>query len=183
LGAALRRADAPADEVKAALARALALAPRHADAHVLLARIDSEEGKPRDAVTHLRVALESLPHDPKVRAELALALDESGERDLAVSEYRGLIADRPSDISPYLRLAELYERMGRDYDAEDVLEALVAAVPSSPLGWVRLAQLYERRDETAKATRASAEARKLGAEVEPDHAIDTKTRPLPKSPH
>lgn len=97
------------DETDAAIAELVAtllLAPREARAHAAIGRIQLTDGRPAEAQTALRRALELAPADYESRYALATALQQLGRPDEAAREREAFrraqeqaIANRRSDIA------------------------------------------------------------------------------------
>ncbi len=121
LGCELEPVDA--ERARHAYARALALDPRHADAHVNLGCLDHEADRLADAEAHYRAALDARPADVTARFDLAVVLEDRGRDDEARGLYAACLADDPGCAEAHFNLARLCERAG---DEEAVLRHLGA---------------------------------------------------------
>ncbi|HEV7365525.1 MAG TPA: tetratricopeptide repeat protein [Gemmatimonadales bacterium] len=105
-------AAAPA-EACSAYARALALEPDLAEAHVNLGRLLQLAGRTAEAAEHYRRSLEAGGSDPTSAFNLGTALEELGHWVGAVDAYRRTLRDDPGFADAHFNLARLYEQMGR----------------------------------------------------------------------
>ncbi len=104
-------ATAPA-EARDAYARALALDPRHSDAHVNLGRLLHEEGFAAQAESHYRRALEARPDDSTAAYNLGVALEDLRRPSEAVALYERAAELDPGHADAHFNAANLYERLG-----------------------------------------------------------------------
>lgn len=100
------------EEAKDAYERALALEPRHADAHVNLGRLLHELGAPAAAEEHYRKAITSDPDHETAWFNLGVALEDLGHGKDAIEAYRRAITLEPDNADAYYNLAGIYERRG-----------------------------------------------------------------------
>ncbi len=92
--------------------RAIALNPRHADAHINLGRLFHEHGYVRNAEHHYRLALAARPDDPTATFNLAIALDDQRRVDEAIDMYTRALTLDSTLVDAYFNLARLYEKKG-----------------------------------------------------------------------
>lgn len=98
------------DEAMEAYRRALALDPRHADAHVNLGRLMHEQGSVIEAEVHYRQALAAAPRHATAAFNLGVALEDLGRLDAALAAYRRAADADLADA--HYNLARLHERLG-----------------------------------------------------------------------
>lgn len=110
LGSELEAGDP--ERARTAYARALDLAPTHADAHLNLGCIDHEAGRLADAEVHYRAALAARAGDATARFDLAVALEDQRRVDEAREAYLACLADDPAYAEAHYNLARLCERAG-----------------------------------------------------------------------
>jgi lipoprotein NlpI len=108
--------EAAPEAARAAYQRVLALAPRHADAHVNLGRLMHEAGDLQFADEHYRAALRERPTDPVALYNLGVVLEDVGRTDEALDQYEAALAADPANADGHFNAARLYERTGR-YEA------------------------------------------------------------------
>jgi tetratricopeptide (TPR) repeat protein len=111
LGEALEESQ-PSDALSA-YASALALDPRHADAHVNLGRILQLAGHTSEAVDHYRCSLRCGGMDPIAAFNLGTALEELGRWEEATRAYNHALRLDPQLADAHFNLARLYEQLGR----------------------------------------------------------------------
>jgi tetratricopeptide (TPR) repeat protein len=92
--------------------RALALDPKHADAHVNLGRILHEQGNAGAAEQHYRAAVDADPHHETAAFNLGVALEDVDRIDDAMAAYALAIELDPNNADAHYNLAGIYERKG-----------------------------------------------------------------------
>jgi tetratricopeptide (TPR) repeat protein len=111
------------EEARAAYARALAIDPRLAMAHVNWGCLEHEAGRLADAEAHYRAALELERDDVVAGFDLAVVLEDQGRSEDARVAYEQVLANDPSCIDAHFNLARLCDRLG---DASAALRHLQA---------------------------------------------------------
>jgi tetratricopeptide (TPR) repeat protein len=105
------------DEAYTAYARALAMDPDFADAHVNLGRLLQLAGRTGEAVEHYSRSLEAGRADPTAAFNLGTALEELGRWAEAIAAYRRAIQGDPEFADAHFNLARLYEQVGQRAEA------------------------------------------------------------------
>ena len=105
--------SAALDDARDAYARAVALDPRHAAAHVNLGRLLQDAGRPAEAADHYRAALAAQPAHPTAAFNLGTALEDLGRRAEAIEAYRKALEADEEFADAHFNLARLYEQTGR----------------------------------------------------------------------
>lgn len=100
-------------EARDAYRRALELDAHHADAHVNLGRLLSEQGLVDEAERHYRLALRENPDHATAAFNLGIALEDLGRPADAVAAYRAALAADPLLADAHYNLARLYEQSGK----------------------------------------------------------------------
>jgi tetratricopeptide (TPR) repeat protein len=101
------------DEAREAYARALALDPDHADAHVNLGRLLQLEGRTGEAMEHYRWSLRAGSTDPTAAFNLGTALETLGRWAEAIESYQHALELNRDFADAHFNLARLYEQLGR----------------------------------------------------------------------
>jgi tetratricopeptide (TPR) repeat protein len=114
VGCDLEEADAA--HAEASYRQVLALAPRHADAHINLGRLLHERGDLVGAEEHYRSALDERPDDPTATFNLGVALEDEGRVVEALDAYERALALNAHNADAHYNAARLYEK-GGDYGA------------------------------------------------------------------
>jgi tetratricopeptide (TPR) repeat protein len=104
------------DEARAALTRAIALAPAHAEALARLALLAAQRGDAGAARSFAERALKAKPGEPVARIALAMAALE--EKDFAAGEAQISVLLRMPDLTP-VNLAIVHGLAGDILDAQD----------------------------------------------------------------
>jgi tetratricopeptide (TPR) repeat protein len=105
-------AGAPA-EARDAYERALAIDPRHADAHVNLGRLLYEQNEVDLAVSHYRKALTLKRNHSTAAFNLGVALEDLGRSNEAIDAYRRAVEIDPYFADAHFNLAKLFEKAGK----------------------------------------------------------------------
>jgi tetratricopeptide (TPR) repeat protein len=100
-------------EAERAYMRALALDPKHVDAHVNLGRLHQESGRLAEAEAHYRKALELDDQDVTAAFNLGVALEDLGRLEDGVDAYAKALAADPRCADAHYNLARLYEKLGQ----------------------------------------------------------------------
>ncbi len=120
-GELLERSGAPAAEVQAAYARAVALATDEARAQAGLARLAVSRNDAATAVDAYRRAAEADAAEPSYRKEAARLLASLGRTDEARSELETLLREHPTDVEAALQLGDLLLESAQSDDWEEAL--------------------------------------------------------------
>ncbi|MGD8238134.1 MAG: tetratricopeptide repeat protein [Armatimonadota bacterium] len=131
-------------------------------AHRGLALIYSEQGRPNDAIRHLRSSLVTRPKNEPALEQLVRLCHLTGRPDEAKLYAVQLLFATPTRADGHLRLGGVHLELGRLVEAEDHLGAALRYDPTLPrahqcLGYVRL--LQQRYPEALAEFR---EAQRLG---------------------
>lgn len=100
------------DEARAAYARALAIDPKLAMAHVNWGCLEHEAGRLADAETHYRAALALDPDDVVAGFDLAVVLEDQGRSAEARGAYEAVLARDAACADAHFNLARLCDRLG-----------------------------------------------------------------------
>ena len=119
---------------KGAYLRALALNPRHADAHLNLGRILHEEGAVSSAEAHYRDALEADPASARAFYNLGVALEDQGRRSGAVEAYEAALRLDPDLAVAHFNMSRLFEALGYPTEALRHLAAYKRILDESGVG-------------------------------------------------
>ena len=92
--------------------RALALAPRHAEAHLNLGCLDHEAGDLAGAEAHYRAALAERPDDGTARFDLGVVLEDLERPGEARQAYLACLDADPACAEAHYNLARVCERSG-----------------------------------------------------------------------
>ena len=101
------------DEAHSAYAKALALDPDFAEAHVNLGRLLQLAGRTAEAAEHYRRSLQAGRADPTAAFNLGTALEELGQLGDAIEAYRRALRADQDFADAHFNLARLYEQAGR----------------------------------------------------------------------
>jgi predicted O-linked N-acetylglucosamine transferase (SPINDLY family) len=136
-----------------ALARALALDPRHAPSLNLLGFLALRDGRLDEAREAFRRAIEAAPENPIYRSNLALA--EGGlpaaEPSAALAHAQRAVSLRPQDVAAWLNCAALLNQLQGSAAAIAALYEALVQCPEDPQLLHRLAQYLHESARLAEA--------------------------------
>lgn len=138
-----------------------------ADPYVGLGEIARRYGKYREAVEHLRRAIELEPDQPYHHYKLSETLAELGERKQAVIAIQNAIALKPDDSFFHFWLAELLARMRELDDALTAYRAAIELSPGDDHLYLRTAVAFWRSGKVPEALKAL----RLASDLDPEKLI------------
>lgn len=134
-----------------AAGRSIELAPRDADALLILANIHAALGDRENAAHYAEIVLTLAPGDPHARRLTARLLRPDGATELARLEAR--VAESPDDADARLALGRLLVELARPRDALPHAERAAALAPQRPDALRLLAELYAVSNRRGDAER------------------------------
>lgn len=159
LAASLAEQAGQYDEAEAAYRRVLLKDPKSEPANAGVAHLLIRKKQYPDAETFLRAALEKLPDDPALTAQLATVLAAEDKAE-ALPLLQKLHAAHPADASISNMLAEVLAEAGDDAGSDQIYVKLLAASPADAdllvahgQNLVRLGKFPEALAQFDKATR------------------------------
>lgn len=137
------------------------MSQRNANRAIVRAEAALENGRPEQAIPHLRNALSLIPGEPLASALMGAALLRLGQSVEAANWIKA--AARAAPIHPLVRAchAELLIASGRAAEAQRVLAALVQAAPDFAQAWSLLGDAALALNTPSAALAAFARARAL----------------------
>jgi tetratricopeptide (TPR) repeat protein len=142
------------------LVRALAGAPEHVPARVLLVRILRETGRAGEALSRVEEGVAERPFASELHAARGQVLEQLGRRDEARDAYRAAL-DGPLALVPgsaFLIAGTGLLRLGEIAAARDIIEDAIEARPGDPLPHQLLAGMDEAAAGKDAAERRLREA-------------------------
>lgn len=160
------------DGARAAIERALGLAPESPRVHMLAGDLQLVLGQPARAIPAYRFALGHWPKDPRLLNQLAYALAQAGtpaEREEALRLAETGLAQQPHYLLRAALLdtrADLLFRLGRKPEALQAYRELSTTVGgmTTPEQWHRLGDLAREAGDATRARTAYEEALDYGRE-------------------
>ncbi|HEY3176131.1 MAG TPA: tetratricopeptide repeat protein [Candidatus Polarisedimenticolia bacterium] len=146
------------DEAVAAQRRALAIAPRFADAHAELGLAHLVRGEPAPAEEELSEALRLRPGDWRARSNLALIYANTGRLEAAIDAYELAAREQPENLDLQSSYAAALIESGREEEARAIFERIEREVPGSAVGPNGLGALAARQERWDEAATLFAEA-------------------------
>jgi Flp pilus assembly protein TadD len=145
------------DAARAAYQRAIELAPYFVPAFVNLADLERAQGRDEEAVSLLRVAVELVPDDARVRYALGLALHRRGDSEEGLSQLARAAHDAPDQPRFILGWALALDAAGRRGEASAALaDAIDRGVADLDLQFALVTLLRDQGE--IEAARARAES-------------------------
>ena len=126
--------------------RALSIGPLDPQSHERLAKIFEDEGRPADAVPHLRVLAATEPVRAKAWKRLARALTGL-DPDAEIEAWQRTLALGGDDLEAHQQLAQLLYERERRPEALPHLKAVVAAARHPDKAWRRLVRILRETGE------------------------------------
>ena len=158
--------NAPPDEIRAAIERAVAANPTSAQPRLALIGFHVGRKDFGAAVAAGQAAQVAVPDSAAILEALGIAQFASGEPNQAVATLKRAVQLRPDNTQTFLMLAEFQTR-SKDWDgAIQSLRSAVDLQPASSPVWVALAAVY---DEAGRLPAGADEARRLQKQ-NPDRA-------------
>jgi len=153
LEARLAGAAEPPDIARAesSLAKVLAIEPKSASAHRLLAGLQLGSGRPAKAFDTVTSGLNANPNDPDLLTAAAELHAFRGEFRAAIPLLRRALAQNPSQIAAKRLLVTAYQHTGQLDLAEQLFSARTPAAELSPLDSLLLARIMELKGNTTRA--------------------------------
>jgi tetratricopeptide (TPR) repeat protein len=130
---------------------ALALAPRNADARVVLGKVNIERGRYSSAVYELEKALESDPRSAKAAYMLGVAYEKSANLAEAYNCYQRAARLDSGFFAAVIAAAEVQAGMGNLQDALELLEGRLDQAGDDPTAYEVCGRLALMLDDPAKA--------------------------------
>lgn len=161
------------DNARAAIEfrRAGAFKPDYLEAHYYLAKAHVRGGRPDEAITAYRKAVEiqakTDPTSTQVRAELAQYLVTLGRYADAEKEYNTITRLSPGSAGPAASLGHIYLTTGRSALAELQFRRVVALAPADPAAHYSLGLVYNEQERYSEAVSEFSTALRL----RPDYAM------------
>jgi Flp pilus assembly protein TadD len=145
----------------AALARAVALRPDHADARNNLGNALLELGRPAEAVQHLGEAVSLQPDSAPCRYNLGNALAAAGQVEDAIAWFRSAISLDPNHAGAWNNLGNALRDVGQPQQAEEVYRRALALRPDLPGAHCNLGVALLAQHRPAEAAVSLVEALRL----------------------
>lgn len=99
------------DEAESAVDSVLKQYPFHVEALNLRGRLHTLRNEHAAAASCFRVGVQEAPNDPRLRCNLAQALDRLGQSEEAAAEYRKVLIQTPTHTYAQARLTEIERRL------------------------------------------------------------------------
>jgi predicted Zn-dependent protease len=198
MAASLAEQAGQKDQAEAAYRRLLAKDPKSAPANAGLAHLLIANKQFPEAEALLRAALEKLPDDPALTAQLAAVLAAQDKAE-ALPMLRKLHDGHPEDAAITRMLAEVLSEAGDDAGSDQLYAKLLTASPEAPdllvahgqnlvrLG--RFADAFAAFDKATKIDPASGDgwsglafaASRINQPAETIHALTARSKFLPEN--
>jgi Flp pilus assembly protein TadD len=149
------------EQAAGAFRRALAIAPRYADARAHLSLSLAGAGRREEAAREAREALAARPRVTETRLAVIDALARAGLADEASRAMQELRQERPDDIGVLFASAQELRAEGKLDEAIELFRRIEARFPDNPLGPGGVGAVQMQRGEDDLARRALERALEL----------------------
>ena len=158
--------------------------PDHADAHLYLGQLLAR-GEPtlREALEHLRRAVDLKPSDGEPRYYLGVTLAQGGDSDQAAAQLRRAVQLMPDHVGAWYTLGQVLLLSGDAAGAKEAWEESVRISPGFANGFAGLARIALEARDAASAVRWAEKACEAGRYSVAEHlsllaaAYDAASRP------
>lgn len=151
------------DEAARELELALQANPGYVDAHVAIAGILEEQGRPEEAIAHYREVLAHRSGRPDLRFRLGLLLLGARRFDEAVTELEEVVRANPTAPPAQFELGRALIEAGRPDEGLEALRLSLQFDPAQPAAHVNIGILLERRGDHEGALAEYSEALAIDA--------------------
>lgn len=155
---------ADADQGIAMAQAAIAIDPKQAKYHDLLARHLLLKGKPTEALPELQKAIDLDPRDPSPRLNMVSAYLLNGDKKRALESARDAIGVAPDNAPAHTVYGELLDQAGRRKEAADQLRAAIRLDDKDARPFLVLATILVADTNSLEEARTAA---KKAAELDP----------------
>lgn len=155
------------EEAKAAYLKALAIKDDLESAYLGLGVAYSIQGKYDSAAPVFRKALTLKKYFPEGYSNYANFLEIVGKTDSAILTYEKAISQNPDAYIPYMNRGRIYAKLQKYDLAIKDYDHAVALKPEYADPWLQRAQCHLARGNKTQARADAAEAKKLGAIIDP----------------
>ena len=142
-------AEADADAKRAAIIDyneyLLRADPKNVQAHIELGFIRFLQGKPAEAVNHLRAAISLDPSSDKAHYKLGVVLRQQGRMAEAQSELETALKLNPTNYDAHGNLGVIFAEQGKLQLAEDHLRSALRINPDDPISRALLTELLQAK--------------------------------------
>mmetsp|Transcript_11014 Transcript_11014/g.25575 ORF Transcript_11014/g.25575 Transcript_11014/m.25575 type:complete len:253 (-) Transcript_11014:207-965(-) len=150
--------------------------PSNARLHKNLAPLLQEQGQRKQALKHLKCAVEFNPIDVDARNDYGLELFRLGRWDEAITEFHKALKVQPKHVCVHKNLSATYARRGRYKQAIHHAEEAVRLNPRDAQAHRNLAKLLDATGNSRDAVKHNRNAIQLGPGVRAGHEkYDTDT--------
>jgi Tfp pilus assembly protein PilF len=149
------------EQAIAAYEKALALNPRHADAHMNLGNVLRDRGRLQEAIESYRRAEALSPSHPEIHNNLAVALQESGRTDEAIASFRRALTLKPTHVEALNNLGLALMEAGTLRDATDAFQRALAVMPEYQKALYNLGVAWSWAGDDDKAVQCLQRVAKL----------------------
>ena len=145
--------DNNVDAAANALRDAVSVKPDYADAVLLLAQTNLQQGKPQAAIAPLSELVRRIPGFVAADLLLVQAYRKLGRLDEATAVYREEVRIAPESADAHARLGAILREQGKMKEAAEALTEALKLAPDNVLAFEQLVELYTAKKDFAAADR------------------------------
>ncbi|HJT19345.1 MAG TPA: tetratricopeptide repeat protein, partial [Nitrospira sp.] len=149
------------EQAIAAYEKALALNPRHAEAHMNLGNVLRDRGRPQEAIESYRRAEALNPSHPEIHNNLGVALQEFGHTDEAIASFRRALALKPTHVEALNNLGLALMEAGTLRDATEAFQRALTVTPDYQKALYNLGVAWSWAGDDDKAVQCLQQVAKL----------------------
>ena len=145
--------------------------PDEATKHYRKGVESSRQGRPEEAIEHLKKAVALAPRFFDAHVNLALLYHENDSLEEAEQEYLAALSLTRHHPRPLINLGSLYLKQGRNRDAIGILREATRITPPPPPAFYNLGLALFRSNRLEEAETALLQARNLDPELPSVHLM------------
>ena len=138
--------------------------PNHPLAHLMAGLLQQQDGKPSDAIRHLRFAIAHDPNDMETRDALSMCLLEVGRYAEALPHIRQVVASQPDNANARYNLGRCLLDLRNFSEAERVYTEHVAKNPGDAEAFNHLGLARLAKGDSAEAEKCFRTAIRLNSQ-------------------
>jgi cellulose synthase operon protein C len=146
------RANAPPDDVKQLLAKAIVAVPTMVEPRLLQIQYAVSKRQLKEALAYAQEAEAAIPGDVRLMDLVGRVQLQAGDHEQAATTFRRMASALPNSAQPYLRLADAYTVANKPEQARTAISKALDLEPDDPAAQGSMIELLAASGQRAKAT-------------------------------